>query len=783
MSFQDLGKLLSKYHPGNVHQDIELNVDLSITTDAYIAYQQALNSFNKNDDVLTKIYPYQFINPDDEYTSILKKKAEFVDVKEEDRTRIVRIVENADVLTARKGKLLKYKPMNSGFFYTWEILQNFNLDGQKILEISNFPTFLEAYHYHATKYEKPKMMKLLFLERYLLSIASKERQLREVDHYIQYLETELIKDQRELNSIIFDQDDDDNNNNKSDLVFVNLIDEKLDDLQQLFYQLLLGLYHLENKGSMVIFTKEIKDQATANIVLLGKFFFQDLHIYQPETRACYKERSVFLIFKNLNEDKEPFTKILKNILSLKDDLSPHLKKMVPITLNHKAYDVIRNFNGKSYMCKMAYITSALQDLDVDVLRNEQYINSIIWARKYDLKYYELKDDRIHKDFEKLILQDLYAIHRPISKEFTPPADDDLDKTPASDLIKDLDGISVRLQMMDFIIDSRDFRKWSTVRRKVAFYRPMFKEIDLVKRVQRITGIPTLSQAWLKLFEILVQYPLLPKGNEVKEVKTFHLCEAPGNFISATEYFVKERTEIKILDWKAQSLHPSLKEQRAFQDDYGIIRNNPNRWLWGPKNTGDITDPENIKYYSSILNGVKLFTADCGICLETKNSDEIISKIIFSEILIVLKGLDDGANAVLKVFPKFRHPALLSSFYALYDSFEKLIVHKSSLNRQSQEFYIICLNRKKRDEMVNQEMFEAISNFDQERSFYESYPTAFVSQMERVMNDLADNFIFEIERVVYYFDHYDELGVKDQNLIKKYIQKKNDDWLEMVGMID
>ena len=64
-----------------------------------------------------------------------------------------------------------------------------------------------------------------------------------------------------------------------------------------------------------------------------------------------------------------------------------------------------------------------------------------------------------------------------------------------------------------------------------------------------------------------------------------------------------RKNIKDYDWKANSLKPENydnvqkygDEQKIFGDNYGLIKNNPDRWLWGSDDTGDIINTDNIKF--------------------------------------------------------------------------------------------------------------------------------------------------------------------------------------------
>ena len=46
----------------------------------------------------------------------------------------------------------------------------------------------------------------------------------------------------------------------------------------------------------------------------------------------------------------------------------------------------------------------------------------------------------------------------------------------------------------------------------------------------------VSRAWLKLYEILKIFKF---NNKSKTIKTFHICEAPGNMIMSIKYYINK----------------------------------------------------------------------------------------------------------------------------------------------------------------------------------------------------------------------------------------------------
>ena len=62
-------------------------------------------------------------------------------------------------------------------------------------------------------------------------------------------------------------------------------------------------------------------------------------------------------------------------------------------------------------------------------------------------------------------------------------------------------------------------------------------------------------------------------------------------------------------------------------------------------------------------------------------------------------------------------------------------------------------------------------------FNDIYPEAFVRQFVDISNQLADNYIYTIERNIYYLDNFEKLTPEFMKLMKDYYDEKNQDWLD------
>jgi hypothetical protein len=97
---------------------------------------------------------------------------------------------------------------------------------------------------------------------------------------------------------------------------------------------------------------------------------------------------------------------------------------------------------------------------------------------------------------------------------------------------------------------------------------------------------TVSNGFIKLWECLSVFNLIPTAKTEKSFRVFHICEAPGQMILACKYFTEQkRKNITDYEWIANSLNPfnhenKMKYGKVVSDDYCLIRKNPKKWLWG-----------------------------------------------------------------------------------------------------------------------------------------------------------------------------------------------------------
>ena len=354
------------------------------------------------------------------------------------------------------------------------------------------------------------------------------------------------------------------------------------------------------------------------------------------------------------------------------------------------------------------------------------------------------------------------------------------------------------------IDSRkDFTKanpnedYDNFKEEFRYYRSKGKDKshNLNLTVQRILDDKSISQAWLKMYEIISECNIVPL-NKNGVFKSFHFCEAPGTFINCLNNYIYTKTNFTQFEWLAQSLHPRLAK---IKDAYGIIKRHPNNWDWGIDKTGDITNPENIKYYAKLIklfnmenknkidtkqysNIPFLITADAGL----EPEDPKYKLVAYSSYVAILYSLPIHGMMVYKIKDiPLELPLIWNLIYITYTNFKEMYFFKPVQNSQSSEFYIIA-----KDYLgtIHTDIFDylikQIDKFDKKTYepptidlFDNMYPEEFIVQLSSIYDKIARNHIHSIERIIYYVDNKDLIGNDYKKHIKDYILEKNEEWLK------
>lgn len=344
---------------------------------------------------------------------------------------------------------------------------------------------------------------------------------------------------------------------------------------------------------------------------------------------------------------------------------------------------------------------------------------------------------------------------------------------------------LRMENATRVFDTRKIEDYDKLKKHLRFYEKTLNKLLINKfntsiLVKKGKSKTPPSRAWIKMYEIAEVTKLIPR--KADKYKALCFCEAPGNFVLAINHYVKTKTMIKKFDWIAQSYNPNAnKKEREFHvigDDYELMRKYPNKWDFGPKNTGDITDPDNIKYYGSVYDDVDILTSDCGT--DWGGDDLVSSKLMYGQLLFVLNNLPAGKNFVIKYYIPFIHyPAQLALFYIIYQSFNEVSFYKPLQNAWSPEFYLIGKGYRKLSDEQLAPLFKIIEDYNPYKSpiNLDRLPDEFMKQIEKVCKDVVDRFVFYIERYIYYLDLIEDGQKPNMADVEKHIEIRNNEWIK------
>lgn len=727
--------------------------------------------------------------------------------------------------------ITKYIPLSLGnFYFFYEIVHRFNVSKGKtnVLEIANVPVFLEACNYYQNKYigeikcDNTKCepnYQLLFMSKYTnLHEGEWKKYLTYFGQFIK-LKTQIFNEY--INSQFFDSPE-----IKYDLICSTMayydksIGSILMDHLNIPINFAITIYALKNlnlHGNYIFYPTQIRTKPMADIVLICKKYFTNVTLYVPEIQNKYKYSGhvvVCMDYQGINQNEidqlmniwkeinvyDPFLdKFNVNDKSIYDKYMADLPNPKPfdskfsgkyidslINANENEYQFINNFNQYVYINKALHLDKLieLKELPIDKQNEvihqeneEKLINARLYSEKYGFEYLSYRDKILNQEVELNFFNHMYGYTDPLIYAFR-KIDQNRELVPIPPLYQDL---KRKIYMTNFLIDTRNVNEWYKVKRIVRYYSPIKKSDHLTKYIEHHYHTGKISQAWLKMYEMAVDFKF--EGNN-NTFRTFHLCEAPGNFIAALMHYIKTHTQIKDYQWKAQSLNPELsrtpdksKKKTAFGDDYGLISKYPDRWIWGTDNTGDITNVDNIRFYGKLIKDADLVTSDCGVPNELDSESDTLLKVHFAQIVTILNGLSVGKSFLAKLMMPIVEPLQVSIIYLLYTCFKQLYFYKGVVNTFSLEFYVVGKGFTGIETEMKEQLISYVSNFNKKNNlFANTYPKHFISQLNYVLHKLVDGYIQNFDRQLYYVDNYRIITSKHISEVKQSIHAKNIEWV-------
>lgn len=262
------------------------------------------------------------------------------------------------------------------------------------------------------------------------------------------------------------------------------------------------------------------------------------------------------------------------------------------------------------------------------------------------------------------------------------------------------------------------RAWSQFQGIIDLYKSLRFEIEKKYNAQLV------SNAWLKYYEIYIQYDLVPKKDRVI---AFFNAELPGAALCAFNHYMI--TNSRDFDWRASSLAPSEENNMAaLGDRYGLYENNKDKWLMsltGGGNNGDSTIVSNILDFASKvgpkspIGGVDIYSHDAGIDVSTDttgnlgfNAQELANaKIHLGCALAGFMTLRPGGSFIAKQYTFFE--TFTWNLIAIYATlFEEFYLCKPLTSRPyNSEIYLVGKGYKGIPDNIRDQLIDRLNKFD------------------------------------------------------------------------
>ena len=246
-------------------------------------------------------------------------------------------------------------------------------------------------------------------------------------------------------------------------------------------------------------------------------------------------------------------------------------------------------------------------------------------------------------------------------------------------------------LMNPISNSNIYR---IVRIGLDLYKPLIKD-------PRLVSIENMSNAWLKMNEIIHHFNIL---KDTKEIVTFSNCELPGSFIEAIRF---NCGQLGIsLEWYGSSY---ISGETTLTDTYGLVKNYRRNWLMDDACPGDMTNLKHIKTIASRLpKKCDFYTSDGGIHVgnDYNNQEALNADLHIGQMICGLLTLKEGGSIVLKIYTWFT-PKVQSLIVYCASLFKKFYIHKPQTSRpENSEIYLIGLGYKTAELDLSKKWFDS-----------------------------------------------------------------------------
>ena len=300
----------------------------------------------------------------------------------------------------------------------------------------------------------------------------------------------------------------------------------------------------------------------------------------------------------------------------------------------------------------------------------------------------------------------------------------------------------------------------------------------------------VSNAWLKMYEICGF--IKPFFNKYNKINSFHLAEAPGNFIIALNHYIKTLYPYTVWNWNANTFNARLfNDLKYLKDSHNLEKIYSKHWDYGCDMDGDITSINNINFYEKKYKKEKinLITSDAKYVSDVVdfNNEEIINIPVHTgQIINSLFILSKGGTIILKHFTFLTAQSLcLIKLVKMY--FEKVYIIKPiSSKPANSETYLVCSNYIKYPTVFQKKILLNYMNYIKKLNnkngcpclFKNTFNKSFVDEVVSISKKLADSQIIYIKKNLNNYLKYKDVSFsKIWNDFKKLHNDTIDNWVE------
>ena len=243
--------------------------------------------------------------------------------------------------------------------------------------------------------------------------------------------------------------------------------------------------------------------------------------------------------------------------------------------------------------------------------------------------------------------------------------------------------------------------------KVSYYKGFidkidnYKKWDIAKKISNpyelinhssnsVSLINPISRSYFKFLELIQDYHLIDNINNFKYIA---LAEGPGGFVECFIKYRKSNFLGRDDNVYCMTLSSDSNEIPNWNKARYLFQKNNIHICYGLDGTGNIYNPENLKYLRDKLGGSKahLVSADGGFdySIDFNQQEQMSSQLIFSEIVGALSMNCKEGHFILKIFDTFKL-ITLQMIYLLSLYYKQVHISKPFTSRPANsEKYLVC----------------------------------------------------------------------------------------------